>query len=109
MTKTLFNQRIVRINRINKSFRQLKSLIFRTLKIGLTVPEMDITGLYRINGEVFILPLEGGGSFTSKMSTVKATGFSTILPVITQEGKQVIIFNTIEYGQKQKCTLGHTS
>ena len=63
------------------------------MRIGLTVPEMDITGLYRINGEVFILPLEGGGSFTSKMSTVKATGFSTILPVMTQEGKQVIIFN----------------
>jgi len=62
----------------------------RTLQIGLTVPEMDITGLYRINGEVFILPLEGGGSFNSKMSTVKATGFSTILPVVTQDGKQVI-------------------
>lgn len=51
---------------------------------------MDITGLYRINGEVFILPLEGGGSFNSKMSTVKATGFSTILPVVTQDGKQVL-------------------
>ena len=32
--------------------------LFRTLRIGLTVPVMDISGLYQINGEVFILPLE---------------------------------------------------
>ena len=41
--------------------------MYRTLRIGLTVPEMDISGLYRINGEVFILPLEGSGSFTTKV------------------------------------------
>ena len=61
----------------------------RLLRIGLTVPEMDIAGLYRINGEVFILPLEGGGSFSSKMSRVTATGHSTILPYTNEEGNQV--------------------
>ena len=50
---------------------------------------MDISGLYRINGEVFILPLEGGGTFTNKMTTVKATGYSTIIPVTNIDGKQV--------------------
>lgn len=61
----------------------------RALRIGLTVPEMDIAGLYRINGEVFILPLEGGGSFTTKMSSVKATGHSLIYSVINPEGRKV--------------------
>ena len=50
---------------------------------------MDIAGLYRINGEVFILPLEGGGSFTTKMSSVKATGHSLIYSVINPEGRKV--------------------
>ena len=68
----------------------------RALRIGLTVPEMDIAGLYRINGEVFILPLEGGGSFTTKMSSVKATGHSLIYSVINPEGRKVTgqTFNT---------------
>ena len=71
-------------------------LFHRALKIGLTVPEMDIDGLYRINGEVFILPLEGGGSFTTKMSSVKATGHSLIYSVINPEGRKVFFpaFNT---------------
>ena len=54
---------------------------------------MDITGLYRINGEVFILPLKGGGTFTNKMSTVQAVGHSTIVPVTNVEGKQVNTLN----------------
>ena len=61
----------------------------RSLRIGLTVPVMDITGLYQINGEVFILPLEGSGSFSTKMLDVTAEGFSSILPVESPEGKQV--------------------
>lgn len=61
----------------------------RNLRIGLTVPEMDITGLYRINGEVFILPLEGGGTFANKMNTVQVVGYSTIVPVTNSDGKQV--------------------
>lgn len=68
---------------------------FRTLRIGLTVPEMDIAGLYRINGEVFILPLEGGGSFTTKMSSVKVTGQSLIYSVINPEGRKVGIVDTL--------------
>ena len=75
---------------IGKSRQQLIiPLHCRLLRIGLTVPEMDIAGLYRINGEVFILPLEGGGSFSSKMSRVTATGHSTILPYTNEEGNQV--------------------
>jgi len=62
----------------------------QTLRIGLTVPEMDISGLYRINGEVFILPLEGSGSFTTKMTGVTAVGQSNILPVQNAKGKQVL-------------------
>ena len=69
-------------------------LSFRTLRIGLTVPEMDIAGLYRINGEVFILPLEGGGSFTTKMSSVKVTGQSLIYSVINPEGRKVRAVDT---------------
>ena len=75
----------------------------RALKIGLTVPEMDIAGLYRINGEVFILPLEGGGSFTTKMSSVKATGHSLIYSVINPEGRKVT--ETLS----QHSTLPHLS
>jgi len=62
----------------------------QTLRIGLTVPVMDISGLYQINGEVFILPLEGSGSFTTKMIDVTAEGFSSIVPVENEEGKQVL-------------------
>jgi hypothetical protein len=62
----------------------------QTLRIGLTVPVMDISGLYQINGEVFILPLEGSGSFTTKMLDVTAEGFSSIVPVETAEGKQML-------------------
>jgi len=62
----------------------------QTLRIGLTVPEMDISGLYRINGEVFILPLEGSGSFTTKMTGVTAVGQSNILPVQSVQGRQVL-------------------
>merc|ERR1719431_29613 len=62
----------------------------QSLRIGLTVPVMDITGLYQINGEVFILPLEGSGSFSTKMFDVTAEGFSSILPVENPEGKQVL-------------------
>jgi len=62
----------------------------QSLRIGLTVPVMDITGLYQINGEVFILPLEGSGSFSTKMFDVTAEGFSSILPVENSEGKQVL-------------------
>ena len=40
------------------NFVYLTMNLFRTLRIGLTVPVMDISGLYQINGEVFILPLE---------------------------------------------------
>ena len=59
---------------------------------------MDISGLYRINGEVFILPLEGSGSFTTKMTGVTAVGQSNILPVQNANGKQVntaFIYNLI--------------
>jgi hypothetical protein len=62
------------------------------------VPEMDISGLYRINGEVFILPLEGSGSFTTKMTGVTAVGQSNILPVQNANGKQVnteFIYNLV--------------
>jgi len=62
----------------------------QTLRIGLTVPVMDISGLYQINGEVFILPLEGSGSFTTKMIDVTAEGFSSIVPVENEDGKQVL-------------------
>lgn len=62
----------------------------QTLRIGLTVPVMDISGLYQINGEVFILPLEGSGSFTTKMLDVTAEGFSSILPVEGTQGGQVL-------------------
>ena len=56
---------------------------------------MDIAGLYRINGEVFILPLEGGGSFTTKMSSVKVTGQSLIYSVINPEGRKVEAVDTL--------------
>ena len=56
---------------------------------------MDIAGLYRINGEVFILPLEGGGSFTTKMSSVKVTGQSLIYSVINPEGRKVRAADTL--------------
>merc|ERR1719460_2093025 len=62
----------------------------QTMRIGLTVPVMDISGLYQINGEVFILPLEGSGSFTTKMLDVTAEGFSSIVPVENAEGKQML-------------------
>jgi hypothetical protein len=62
----------------------------QTLRIGLTVPEMNIEGFYQINGEVFILPLEGSGTFTTKMSGVTATGSSNIVPVQSPDGTQVI-------------------
>ena len=64
-------------------------IFFRRLQIGLTVPEMNIDGFYQINGEVFILPLEGSGTFTTKMSGVTATGASNIVPVQNPDGKQV--------------------
>ena len=50
-----------------------------TFRIGLTVPQMDVSGLYEVVGEVFILPLEGGGSFTSSMAALSATGRSKVL------------------------------
>ena len=50
-----------------------------TFRIGLTVPKMDVSGLYEVQGEVFILPLEGGGSFTSSMGSLSARGQSKIL------------------------------
>lgn len=62
----------------------------QTLRIGLTVPEMNIEGFYQINGEVFILPLEGSGTFTTKMSGVTATGSSNIVPLQSPDGSQVI-------------------
>ena len=40
---------------------------------------MDVSGLYEVTGEVFILPLEGGGSFTSSMAALSATGRSKVL------------------------------
>ena len=45
----------------------------------MTVPKMDVSGLYEVTGEVFILPLEGGGSFTSSMAALSATGRSKVL------------------------------
>jgi len=51
---------------------------------------MNIDGFYQINGEVFILPLEGSGTFTTKMSGVTATGSSNIVPVQSPDGTQVI-------------------
>ena len=52
---------------------------FSTFRIGLTVPKMEVSGLYEVAGEVFILPLEGGGSFTSSMAGLSATGRSNIV------------------------------
>ena len=54
-------------------------LLCSTFRIGLTVPKMDVSGLYEVTGEVFILPLEGGGSFTSSMAALSATGRSKVL------------------------------
>ena len=68
---------------------------------------MDIAGLYRINGEVFILPLEGGGSFTTKMSAVKVTGHSLIYSVINPEGRKVdlnLAREVIEITRKTLCS-----
>lgn len=62
----------------------------QTLRISLTVPEMNITGRYKINGEVFIFPLEGSGNFSTKMKGVAAVGQSNILPTIGAKGKQVL-------------------
>jgi len=62
----------------------------QTLRIGLTVPQMDIQGFYQINGEVFILPLEGSGTFTTKMSDITAVGASSILPVTGPNGKTIL-------------------
>lgn len=45
----------------------------------MTVPKMEVSGLYEVAGEVFILPLEGGGSFTSSMAGLSATGRSNIV------------------------------
>jgi len=38
---------------------------------------------------VFILPLEGSGTFTTKMLDVTSDGFSSITPVIDANGKKV--------------------
>ncbi|XP_023341608.1 uncharacterized protein LOC111711467 [Eurytemora carolleeae] len=62
----------------------------QTLRIGLTVPQMNIEGFYSINGEVFILPLEGSGTFTTKMLDVTSDGFSSITPVIDGNGKKIL-------------------
>jgi len=62
----------------------------QTLKISLTVPEMNITGHYQINGEVFVFPLEGSGSFSTKMKGVNAVGQSNILPSLGARGTQVL-------------------
>jgi len=62
----------------------------QTLRIGLTVPEMNIQGFYIIDGEVFIFPLEGSGKFTTKMLDVTAVGASSIVPVVDSDGNKIL-------------------
>lgn len=50
----------------------------------------SVVAVSRINGEVFILPLEGSGSFTTKMTGVTAVGHSNILPVQNLARRQVL-------------------
>ena len=49
----------------------------------------SVVAVSRINGEVFILPLEGSGSFTTKMTGVTAVRHSNILPVQNLARRQV--------------------
>jgi len=67
--------------------------VSRTLRIALTVPQMDIQGFYQINGEVWVLPLSGSGSFTTKMVGVTAVGASNIVPVTNQYGRKILQLN----------------
>ena len=52
-------------------------LVCRTMRIGLTVPVMDISGLYQINGEVFILPLEVATNTSGNGSSCNCTSSYT--------------------------------
>jgi len=67
--------------------------ISRTLRIALTVPQMDIQGFYEIDGEVWVLPLSGNGGFTTKMLEVTAVGSSNIVPVTNPYGRQILQLN----------------
>ena len=49
----------------------------RTLSLSISVPRMDIAGLYRIKGKVIFIDLEGAGDFT------------TVLQGVTGEGKVI--------------------
>lgn len=39
----------------------------QTLKLSMTVPRMDITGRYNLNGQVIIFRVNGNGDFVSTL------------------------------------------
>ncbi len=45
-----------------------------TLSVSVDIPRLDITGLYKIKGRVFIFDLVGEGDFVTVLEDVSGTG-----------------------------------
>jgi len=50
----------------------------QTMRMILSIPELRITGQYQTNGRVFILPVEGTGTFWNILSNVTVDGLSNL-------------------------------
>lgn len=50
----------------------------QVLTVGLHVPEMMITGLYKLDGRLFLFPVRGSGDFWANFKGVDATGTSQL-------------------------------
>ncbi|XP_047480556.1 protein takeout-like [Penaeus chinensis] len=45
-----------------------------TLSVGLKVPELRVTGLYELKGQVIVFPVSGSGSFWTNLNNIDASG-----------------------------------
>lgn len=60
----------------------------RTLRIGLRIPSLRVTGLYHLTGQFFFLPAEGKGDFWANFDGVDASGTSRINIITGADGQE---------------------
>ena len=65
-----------------------------SLELSLTVPVIHVWGKYRVNGDVFILRVDGDGPFTTTLVGLTGIGSASIVPVGRPGNKKLSIRNT---------------
>ena len=66
----------------------ISCFISRTLTVDMTLPQLKVSGNYDMSGNVFVLPINGQGTFTLNMTGVTANLLWKITKTII-DGKQV--------------------